>query len=215
MGSYGNEEARGPEGSSVCARIAQDLAARGWSLSEDFLPPLMVSQLRRDAQSDWQSGQFRQAGVGRGGQLQVRPEVRNDWVRWLDPQVCSGAQRCYLNALEELRLTLNRELYLGLFEYEGHLALYRPGSYYRKHLDQFQDLGLRTLSCILYLNPGWHPVDGGQLRIYTDPDNPERYREILPLGGRLVCFCSAQFLHQVMPARRSRFSITGWFKQRA
>jgi SM-20-related protein len=213
--NFGNELNQRTEGLDVHARIALDLGERGWSLCEDFLPPLLVSQLRSEARELWRGGCFRPAGVGRGQTFEVRPEVRNDWVYWLYPEACSGAQQLFLNALEALRLALNRQLYLGLFEYEGHLAVYRPGSYYRKHLDRFEGSGPRTLSCILYLNSGWDYADGGQLRIYTDRGNPERYREILPLGGRLVCFYSDRFLHQVMPARRSRFSITGWFRQRA
>ena len=213
--NFPDEQLRGTEGSHAHGRIALDLGECGWSLCEDFVSSLLVSRLRSEARELWRGGGFRPAGVGRGHTLEVRPEVRNDWVRWLDPQACSGAQQLFLNALEGLRLALNRQLYLGLFDYEGHLAVYRPGSYYRKHLDRFKGSGLRTLSCILYLNSGWHYADGGQLRIYTDPGNPERYREILPLGGRLVCFYSDRFPHQVMPARRSRFSITGWFRQRA
>ena len=73
---------------------------------------------------------------------------------------------------------------------------------------------MRTVTAILYLNRNWQPEDGGQLRIYTDPNDPEHYEELLPLGGRLVTFLSARFLHEVMPARRERFSITGWFKKR-
>jgi len=52
------------------------------------------------------------------------------------------------------------------------------------------------------------------LRIYTDPDDPQYGEDILPLGGTLVTFLSARFLHEVLPARRSRMSITGWFRTR-
>jgi SM-20-related protein len=117
--------------------------------------------------------------------------------------------------MECLRRAVNGALTLGLFDFEGHLAVYPPGSYYRKHLDQFQGVGLRTLTCVCYLNPGWDSADGGQLRLYTDPAHPERYQEILPESGRLVLFLSADFLHEVLPARQPRLSLTGWFRRRA
>lgn len=159
-------------------------------------------------------GAFRRAGVGRGGELRLRPEIRTDQVLWLDPADCTVVQKRYLHALEQLRLAINRDLLLGLFEFEGHLAVYPPGSYYRRHLDQFKGVGSRTVSCILYLNREWQAEDGGQLRIYTHPDDPAYCEEILPVGGRLVTFLSARFLHEVLPARRERWSITGWFKRR-
>ena len=56
--------------------------------------------------------------------------------------------------------------------------------------------------------------DGGQLRIYTDETDENRYQEITPIGGRLVLFLSARFLHEVMPARRERLGVTGWFRTR-
>lgn len=197
-----------------CEGIALRLADCGWCVAYNFLPPLHVSQLRHEAQRLWQRGAFRHAGVGRGEDLQIRPEVRTDRVHWLDPGHCSGAQRLYLDTLEGLRQALNRVLTLGLFDFEGHLAVYPPGSYYRKHLDQFRGAGLRTVSCVLYLNPDWTEEDGGQLRIYTETEDRDAYQEILPLGGTLVTFLSARFLHEVLPAKRARISITGWFGRR-
>ena len=51
--------------------------------------------------------------------------------------------------------------------------------------------------------------------VKKNSQNPDRFEEILPQSGRLVLFLSARFLHEVMPARRERLSITGWFKRRA
>jgi len=98
--------------------------------------------------------------------------------------------------------------------FEAHLAIYPPGTYYHRHIDQFIGIGTRRVTCTLYLNEDWQAADGGQLRIYTDPDDPQYGEDILPLGGTLVTFLSARFLHEVLPARRSRMSITGWFRTR-
>lgn len=160
------------------------------------------------------SGGFRAAGIGRGEGQAVRTQVRSDRICWLDPGVHDGALGVYLGRLEELRQTLNRELTLGLFDFEGHLALYPTGSCYRRHLDQFQGWELRILTVILYLNAEWRSADGGTLRLYTDPVCPDGYVEIAPRGGTLVTFLSARFEHEVMPAVRERLSLTGWFKRR-
>jgi SM-20-related protein len=201
-------------GPGPCAAIAQTLGEVGWSVTEAFLSPLLVSELAAEARALWQSDGFRLAGTGRGDDFRIDPAVRTDRVRWLDLGELTGAQHVYLTRLEELRLAINRQLLLGLFELEAHLAVYPPGSFYRKHLDQFRGIGQRVVTTILYLNDDWTEADGGQLRIYNDPEDQSRCEEVLPVGGRLVTFLSAHFLHEVLPARRDRLSITGWFKKR-
>jgi len=199
----------------LCAQIAATLDEQGWCVTPGFLPAVLTGQARDELQAHWQRGDFRPAGVGRGAGLQFKPSVRTDRVRWLDPSQCDPAHRYYLAVLEQLRLAINGTLYLGLFEFEAHLAVYPPGTYYRKHLDQFRDMGTRCVSCILYLNEDWQAADGGQLRLYTDARDERHYEEILPLGGQLVTFLSARYLHEVLPSTRHRMSITGWFRTRA
>ena len=42
----------------------------------------------------------------------------------------------------------------------------------------------------------------------------ERYRDIEPVAGRLVLFLTERREHAVMPTRRPRLSLTGWFRSR-
>jgi uncharacterized membrane protein len=74
-----------------------------------------------------------------------------------------------------------------------------------------RDDDARVLSCVLYLNIGWSAQDGGTLRIHLD--DGQRY-DVLPIGGTLVCFLSERFEHEVLPAKRDRVALTGWFRQR-
>ena len=148
--------------------------------------------------------------------------MRTDRILWLEPGELTGAQRQYWARLDEVRLAVNRIMFLGLHDLEAHFAVYPPGARYRRHLDQFRGVDRRQLSCVLYLNERWRREDGGALRIYTetetetdmDMDTPARCVDVLPAGGRLVCFLSARFPHQVLPARRERYSIAGWFRRR-
>ena len=112
-----------------------------------------------------------------------------------------------------MRLTLNRTLQLGLFEFESHFARYAAGTFYARHIDQFRGDSHRKLSCVLYLNENWQLEDGGELRFYLNGDGAE-FEDVLPQGGRLVVFLSGQFAHEVLPAKRERMSIAGWFKTR-
>jgi SM-20-related protein len=203
-----------PQGPDIYEWIALTVAEHGWCVTPGFLSPLLVAQMRHEVQSQWQEGQFRKAGVGRGRSFEVNTAIRNDHVKWLGKDDTSAAQKYYLDALEQLRQALNRTTCLGLFDFECHLSIYPPGSYYKKHLDQFRGIGLRTVTTILYLNENWQQSDGGQLCLYTNPADEQDYQLIQPHGGQLVTFLSARFWHEVLQAHRERMSITGWFSKR-
>jgi SM-20-related protein len=189
-----------------------EIASSGWTCRSDLVATELVAALRAEASGAFDNGRFRPAGVGRGADLQIRPEVRSDRVLWIDPVDPSDAQAKYLALMEELRLRMNRELQLGLFEFEGHLAIYPPGAYYRRHLDQTRGTPLRTVTCITYLNEDWAASDGGQLRIWLD--DADRTIDLEPHGGRTVLFLSDRFEHEVLPSHRERASLTGWFRRR-
>ncbi|MNJ01133.1 hypothetical protein D3C73_1606640 [compost metagenome] len=67
------------------------------------------------------------------------------------------------------------------------------------------------VSAVVYLNDGWLPEHGGQLRMYLDND---RVYDVEPVGGCLVVFLSGEVPHEVLPATRDRLSLTGWFRRR-
>jgi SM-20-related protein len=194
-------------------RIADGLATRGWIVVDDFFGRELTAALRSDCQSLGGRDDFRAAAVGGGKRRQTRTDVRSDEIRWLQQPASSEPQRIFLNHFEQLRLTLNRTLQLGLFEFESHFARYPAGAFYARHIDQLRGDSHRKLSCVLYLNEHWKPEDGGQLRLYLDGDGTE-FEDVLPEGGRLVAFLSGRFAHEVLPAKRERLSIAGWFKTR-
>lgn len=195
-------------------RIARALAEAGWAVYENFLPAMQIRALADEARGRFAHGEFHAAGVGRGVRRQYQPEIRSDHVLWLDDTAPTAAQEPYFDALENLRVAINRKLFLGLFRFEGHLAIYPPGSFYRRHLDQFAGDARRTLSAILYLNDDWRAEDGGHLRIYLDDADDGAHVDVAPQGGTLACFLSERFYHEVLPARRERLSVTGWFRLR-
>jgi len=197
-------------------RIVNDLSNTGLSICDDFISPLLVSNLAFEARSLWQEGAFRQARVGKGSSMQLLSEVRNDQIHWLDPESPSAVQRPYFLDLETLRNYINRHLFLGLFEYEGHFALYPPGASYKIHYDRFIGAHHRIVSCILYLNQDWTAENGGALKVHSGNTASclNLPMEVLPLGGRLVTFISEQFPHEVLQANRDRLSLTGWFRIR-
>lgn len=194
--------------------IASAIRDRGWAVVQDAFSPAETRALGEDLRANGRAGQLRPAGIGHGAERQLRADIRGDQILWLDPASASPPQRAYQERMEALRLAINRETYLGLFDLESHFAVYPPGSFYRRHLDRFRDDSARTVSCILYLNEEWQPQDGGQLRLYLDDAGTEAHLDIEPVAGTLVVFLSGRFWHEVLPTRRERMSVTGWFRTR-
>ena len=191
--------------------IAAHVAERGFAIERGFLDDPEVVAWSREAMASFRGGEFRRAGVGRGARRKVSAEVREDYVRWLDSPGATPSEKRYFELMETLRLTLNRELALGLFALEAHLALYPVGARYRCHLDRFRDEDNRVISVSLYLSSDWGAEDGGALRLYLGEPESEPCEDVLPTGGTLVCFLSGKFHHEVLPSRRERLSVTGWF----
>ncbi len=205
-------DARQLDPGAVFDAIADALVEPGWAVTPGFLSPDEAAALLAEGHALRDA--FHQAGIGRGGEHQVHTAVRGDEVLWLDEATTAPAQRRYLDRMAALQQHLNRALYLGLFAYETHFAVYPPGAFYKRHLDAFHGHRGRTLSCVLYLNPDWTDADGGHLRLYLDGSAPEPYVDVRPEAGTLVTFLSERFEHEVLPATRERASVTGWFKVR-
>lgn len=188
----------------------------GWAVMPMSLGAEAGHHLRDECAALHGRGDFRRAGVGRGEALQVREDIRRDEVMWLDTSEASIHQNIYLAQLEILRLALNQRFFLGLFDYEGHFAIYPEGAFYKAHLDRHAGTSDRIVTVILYLNDGWETGDGGELKIWTSSAGREGCYEIIePRMGTMVCFMAEDFWHEVLPATKSRMSITGWFRQRA
>ena len=200
-----------PTSPTLASLSFDDLHRHGWSQQAAFLPPELTRQLAEQCVLAKRGGRMKAAGTGSGSAPGVDSAIRGDSIAWLEAGQ-SGACDQYLALMEGLRQQLNRELFLGLDEYESHFALYAPGAFYRAHLDRFRDNDLRTVSVVIYLNADWLPEQGGALRLH--PDGCESL-DIAPEAGRMVMFLSAEMLHEVLPTQRERLSLAGWFRRRA
>lgn len=190
--------------------ISAAIASGAQAVVPSFLPDDLVMALRTRAKACDAAGEFVAAGVGRGATRAMRSEERGDRIRWIDDAPADGAERAFLAAVDVVRRDVNRSLALGAFALEAHYAIYPPGAGYRRHLDRFRDDDARVLSIVAYLNDAWKEGDGGALRLHL----PSGTRDVLPVGGTLVAFLSASVEHEVLPARRERLAITGWFRRR-
>ncbi|ADB40888.1 2OG-Fe(II) oxygenase [Spirosoma linguale] len=193
--------------------IIDGILNEGYGLTDNFLTADEVTALASRLRQRREAGQFKAAGIG-NQQVKVEQAIRGDEILWLDEGNATAEETAFLQRIGSFVDYVNQTCYLGLRDYEFHYALYPPGTFYKRHLDQFRSDSRRKLSVICYLNSDWKEADGGQLALYL-PDaenNTERQVTISPIGGRLVCFESARLEHEVLPATRERLSVTGWLK---
>ena len=188
-------------------QIIQDIRSQGWSYQHNVVDKPRLAGLAPLFQDD-----FQPAKVGKSQDRKRVEEIRGDFIKWLDPKHPPLELRPEMQLLEELKLQLNQNFYLGLKEFECHLARYPSGSFYKKHLDRFEKGSSRSLSFIFYLHEEWTPQDGGELVLYHQ--NNDIVKTILPEPGSMVCFLSGDFPHEVKPCFKERRSLTGWMHTR-
>ena len=187
--------------------LADGLAENGYAVTDHFLSHDEVKNIL--GLNEFQAGSpfFKKAGIGKNKDHQINESIRGDYIHWIDKNSAPDPLKVYLDRLGQLVQFLNESLFLSLKDFEIHMTIYPAGTFYKRHLDQFNRDDHRKLSVICYLNDNWSPDQGGQLRMFL-PDG--RTAEILPTLGRLVCFRSDQIEHEVLPATRTRLSLTGW-----
>lgn len=181
--------------------LMDSLVEKGWYYQQNVLSPVTVSSLRDECNNRV----LKKASIGT--QKVVNSEIRSDSISWLLDDETHLNVLDYQALLEELRMSLNKELYLGLQDKEVHFAKYEKGSFYKKHKDNFKASNKRTITFITYLNDNWKQEDGGQLRIYDESG----YTDIKPVGGSSICFISEKVEHEVLISNNNRYSLTGWF----
>jgi len=188
--------------------VVNDLEGQGFSIQDNFLP----RELYQNLLADIDHAKLIPARIGKGNLPNVNESIRSDKIAWLEQNTLTSAEESYLKTMEDLRLAINQTLFLGLFDFEAHYAVYAPGSFYQKHVDQFRQNTTRQISVIYYLNDDWQSSAGGELKLYDSQDN--LLQTIAPMGNRLVCFLSDSFPHEVCVTQQIRKSITGWFRRR-
>jgi SM-20-related protein len=200
-------------GEAKLEKILSGLTHEGWVVVEDFLPSEICLDLVKVIKDRYAAGSFRKAGIGKGDNFRLDARVRSDAVYWLDREApgLGSSEIHILDVIENIRISLNQALYLGLEDFEGHLTVYPEGGHYARHVDRFTANTGRTISFVLYLNQDRIESDGGILRI-LDPKSQDRVvAEVVPQAGTLVLFMSEDVPHEVTRSHKERMSVTGWY----
>jgi len=177
-------------------------------ITKDFLSLALAANLKDNLLKLFKDQQLLNAGIGNNSLVSQDKLIRSDVIYWLDRSHDNQYENDFFDLMDKFVLYLNQTCYTGITGYEFHYTLYEPGTYYAKHIDQFQNNGSRQYSMIMYLNADWKTEDGGELCIYQN----EIPQNISPDSGKSVFFRSSDLLHEVLFTHKQRMSITGWLK---
>jgi SM-20-related protein len=175
---------------------------------EDFLSKGLSLHLKENLQLLYAGKQLQHAGTGKDSNFGQNKLFRSDIIYWLDRKHFNVHEDSFFDLMDNFIAYLNSICYTGITSYEFHYTLYETGSFYKKHIDQFQNNDSRKYSIIMYLNDDWEEKDGGELCIH----HIDSLQKIAPTNGKIVFFKSNELAHEVLVTNKPRMSITGWLK---
>lgn len=181
------------------------LAMNDYVVVDDFISDDQYKGIMSFFRDMEEEDKLKKAGIGTQQEFQINAEIRGDFIYWLDEERDIRLSSVF-TLFNELKQKLARYCYLSLSGSEFHIAKYPAGSYYHRHLDQFNERSNRQITVLIYLNKDWKKGNGGELVIYKDE------KEILvePVAKRLLLFKSGVIEHEVLTTRVDRYSLTGW-----
>lgn len=191
-------------------KVIVDLLNQQYSVVDTFFSFAEVEALRNILIEKHEEDELKKAAIGNQFNETIIKAIRGDFISWIDESNLQEAEQVFFDRINHFTDYLNRTCFLGIQEHEFHYALYPKGTFYKRHLDTFQNDDSRKLSIVCYLNDeDWQPEFGGELVLYKEKDIA-----IYPLKGRVVIFESQVIEHEVKPVEQKRLSITGWLKTR-
>jgi SM-20-related protein len=195
--------------------IINDLMEQQYCVVEGFFSPEEVIALRNSLLEKFEEDAFKKAAIGNRINEVIEKSIRGDFILWLNENEANSAEKSFFNRINDMVSYLNRTCFMGILYKEFHYALYPKGTFYKRHLDTFQNDDRRKLSMVCYFNEeNWQPEYGGELVLYLNKAGKEIEKTIYPFPGRMVIFESQILEHEVKPVQQKRMSITGWLKTR-
>ena len=192
-------------------KIISDISTQKYSIIDNFFTNEEVLALRESLLNKYEEDAFKKSAIGNKVNEVVKKAIRGDIILWIDERFINAAEHLFFNKINDLKDYLNRTCFLGINQKEFHYAIYPKDTFYKRHLDTFQNDDRRKLSFVCYLNSeDWIPENGGELVLYLDGED----KIIYPFPGKVVIFESQELEHEVKPVNTPRLSITGWLKTR-
>tara|TARA_R110000868_G_scaffold306734_1_gene567991 strand:- start:24816 stop:25448 length:633 start_codon:yes stop_codon:yes gene_type:complete len=183
-----------------------ELAEKDYVIIDDFISEELYRCIMTSFRSLEKEEKLRKAGIGALGEFKIEKEIRGDFIYWLDKDR-DQIMAPFFELMEEVKEKLKRYCFISLSGSEFHLAKYPAGSFYHRHLDQFNNRNNRQITILIYQNDAWKKGDGGELRIFKEGEESVL---VEPVARRLLLFKSDSVEHEVLTTNVTRYSLTGW-----
>lgn len=113
--------------SIVFEQIVDDLAEKGFSVTDSFLDNNEINAILSVDEFKNRMLHFKKAGIGNSASLKINESVRGDYISWIDTKKAHLSISVYVNRLKALQVYLNKTLFLSLKDIELHLTSYPVG----------------------------------------------------------------------------------------
>ena len=203
------------------AAVASLLCSRQFVVLDGFLGAVALSAVRDGIVAMERGGKLREGKIQHGLTQNSDQTARSDRICFLakDGEGSGEALRCYAQQIDRIRARLSShaplvELVGGELDGCNYMVASYPGggARYVKHRDALPYKAGRKLTVIYYLNEGWRPEHGGELRIWPEQGDPQPVT-LAPRADRLLVFISS-LEHEVLPAWAPRYALTTWMFDR-
>lgn len=188
--------------------IIDGIVDHNYAVVEGLFEQEVLSGLKQELLRLLEEEEFKRAGIGNQFNLTEEKAIRSDKIHWIENGTQQPSESAFVNRIGQFSNYLNRTCYTGIHDWEFHYACFEKGNFYKRHLDRFKNDESRKFSVVTYLNEDWKEEDGGTLVLYL----PTGDLKIAPRWGTTVIFKSELIEHEVLPATRNRYSVTGWLK---
>ncbi|EKX51929.1 hypothetical protein GUITHDRAFT_58077, partial [Guillardia theta CCMP2712] len=216
-------------------QLAESLKKQGYGIIDGFMGVDVAERIREELLHMHHVGEMKLselAGGRTGDNLRYSmAEVRGDVVRFVNgtEKDCQGigilrdlSDQVIIRVQEKLPELAGEVIQRGNLMctcYPGGASKAAPCGRggpcrYVLHCDN-PDKNGRRLTALYYVNKGWVPEHGGQLRIYPSDETGRAVGDAVdvdPLFDRFLLFFSDKRCpHEVMDARAPRYAITTWY----
>lgn len=187
--------------------IKADLEERSWAVIDLGIDDQVIQDCKSKVFG--KEHDFSDAKVNKDQVAPSVSQIRKSQVLWVEnwdefklTQELSSFNKVLIHEL-------NSYFFLAMKSFESQFAYYKEGDFYKKHLDQYRNKGIRQLTTVFFLNDC---AKSGELVIYNKDDSDIIDIKIKPKRGNLVLFFSSQIYHEVLPVKTERYSLTTWFR---
>eukprot|EP00746_Dinoflagellata_sp_MGD_P021966 gnl/MRDRNA2_/MRDRNA2_151287_c0_seq1.p1 gnl/MRDRNA2_/MRDRNA2_151287_c0~~gnl/MRDRNA2_/MRDRNA2_151287_c0_seq1.p1 ORF type:complete len:911 (-),score=191.01 gnl/MRDRNA2_/MRDRNA2_151287_c0_seq1:16-2748(-) len=209
----------------VLNHVARALHEKSFCIIDNFLPEETIEDLRRGTHAS--IPEMTRGATGAAALVQDNDEMlertlnegrRGDMIKFCNNGDMPGCPELeaavddLVEGLKENDLIAERLQFVDFANFPM-FSIYPGGaSRYVRHIDNDASDG-RRLTVILYLNKGWQPEHGGQLRLFDPKLTSQTVKmDVDPVFNRLLIFWADEEVpHEVMAAHKDRAAVSIWF----